>query len=115
MKKLLLFVIILTLLTLNIAFSFASSEQHQIINEETYEKINDFKDEMNKISNIIMAFSLVTSVLIFVIHFIRLAFHAGGKPMMRSLVIRDIMISGVCTGLIGAIGLIMKIYVNLFS
>lgn len=113
LKKVILFFLIFIFLASSLMVSFAD-DKHKIINEETYEKIDEFKHEINYISNIIIAFAVVTSVLIFIIHFIRLSFHAN-QPMFRALVIKDIMITGVCTGLIGAISIIVKIYINIFS
>lgn len=112
-KKMLILIIVLLSIVSTCVISFAGNN-HEIINNETYEKIDDFRKEINTLTNIAIGFAAVTSVLIFIIHFIRLAFNAG-QPMLRALVIRDIMITGVCTALIGGIGIIVKIYINIFA
>lgn len=104
--------IIILLLFFNTTIAFAS--EHEIINDDTVDKIAEFKDEINFISNIIIGFSAVSSVLIFIIHFIRLA-GAQNNPTVRGKVLGDIMITGICTSLIGAIGIISKIYINIFA
>lgn len=111
-KKKLLMMAILIVLIASTQTSFAD-EGYVIVNDETYEKINEFKDEISHISTIVIAFSAVTSVLIFIIHFIRLA-SSCNHPLIRSKILKDIAITGICTALIGAIGLISKIFINLY-
>ena len=81
--------------------------------EKTNEKLKEFKIFMDKYSNIILAFGLVTSVLIFIIHFIRLA-STYNHPIARQEVIRDIGVTGLIIALMGGIGLVSKLVVTTF-
>lgn len=85
----------------------------EVDDEKVSDAIGEFKDTMNTISNIFLAISAVSSVLIFIIHFIRLA-SSYNHPMIRHKVIVDIMISGICTAGIGAFGLFFKLYIGIF-
>lgn len=110
-KKFILFLIIIIFIFINQAV-FATNN-HEIINSETNKSINDFKNEINKIANICIVFSLVSSVLILIIHFIRLSL-TFNNSILRYKVLENIGISLVCTSLMGAVGLIFKIYVGIY-
>lgn len=116
MKKYRFLVTLIAILVLLFAFQltvFANNGEHEIINEETTEKINEFKAEIGSIINIALAFISVTSVLIFIIHFIRLA-NAYDHPLFRRKVMEDISTSAIVTALIGGIGLVSKIFIGMY-
>lgn len=104
--------IAIILLSLFHSTVFASGE-HEIINDETIEKIDDFKKEIGSITNIILAFVSITSVLIFIVHFIRLA-NSYDHPFLRRKVQSDLAVTAVVTALIGAIGIVAKIYIGIY-
>lgn len=115
MKKYRLFTVSIVVLVLLFAFQltvFAAGE-HEIINDETKEKIDDFKTEIGSITNVILAFVSVTSVLIFIVHFIRLA-NSYDHPFLRRKILNDIGTTAIVTGLIGAIGLITKLFIGIY-
>jgi hypothetical protein len=102
---------VFTLLVLLLIPSFAYGDA--IINAEVNKAIMEYKDEIKVIANILIGFSAVTSVLIFIIHFLRL----GGlhsRPHKRKEVIKDLMVSGMCTAAIGGFGLLFRIYLSIF-
>ncbi len=104
--------IVIILLSLFHSTAFAGGE-HEIINDETIEKIDDFKKEIGSITNIILAFVSITSVLIFIVHFIRLA-NSYDHPFLRRKVQSDLAVTAVVTALIGAIGIVAKIYIGIY-
>lgn len=106
---------IVTILVVFIMFmsTFSLANNVEIINPDSIEAVNDFKDYINTISTYIIAFAAVTSVLIFIVHFVRLA-SSYAHPMLRHKVLKEMFVSGICTALIGGIGLIFKIYVSIF-
>lgn len=113
-KKKNIFIILLLIIISISSVALATEDfEHEIINEETIEAINDFKDEMSTISTYLIAFAAISSVLIFIIHFVRLG-ASHNHPIFRAKIIREMLVSGICTALIGAIGLIFKVYVSIF-
>mgnify|MGYP001156486688 FL=1 len=106
-------ILLIVILLLFLSNSLVFANEHQIINEKTVEKINDFKNEVGSITNIFLAFASITSVLIFIIHFIRLA-NSYDHPFTRRKVLNDIGTTAIVTGLIGAIGLITKLFIGIY-
>lgn len=82
------------------------------LGDKLNEKLNAFKNEFGTTVNGFLGFFLVSSILIMIIHFIRLGQH-GDKPALRAKVMNDMMITGVCTAVIGSLwfvyGLVMAI------
>lgn len=68
----------------------------------------NFNLEIKFLFSGISALALVTSVGVFVIHFIKLA-SAPSHPIKRREVMMNLVVSGVCTGLLGAVNLIVWI------
>ena len=105
--EILMFIILFSLIfIIPTEFSYAEGD--------TNEAIGEFKDTINKIANILLAIAALSSVLIFIIHFLRLG-AAHNHPMSRYRIMKDIMVSGIVTALIGAIGLVFKLYVGIFA
>lgn len=69
---------------------------------------NAMIDEYNVIISGFIGLSVLTSLLIFIIHFMRLG-AIGNNPGNRSKVIQDLMVTGITTALLGAIGTIYAI------
>lgn len=84
------------------------------VTTETITKLNEFKDTIDGFANIILAFGLVSSVLILIIHFIRLG-GSESNPMQRNKVLKDIATTLVITALMGSVGLISKIVIYLVA
>lgn len=97
MKKsaIIIFVVLMLIFTSSIAFAAGG----------TNEALANFQEVVGKYGDILMAFALSTSVLIFIIHFIRLA-NSYDHPFLRRQVQRDIFITGIVVAMIGAIRII---------
>lgn len=93
---------------LSTAYAFNTS----YLKPELNEKLANFQEEFGTTVNGFLGFFLVSSILIMIIHFIRLGQH-GDKPALRTKVMNDMMITGVCTAVIGSLwfvyGLVMAI------
>lgn len=107
-KKIVVLVLVLMMLMPQTAFA------NQIINNGVNQALVEYKDEIGMIANLIIAFSAIFSVLIFIIHFMRLGF-AGSDPKKRSEVIQSLAISAICTAITGGFGLFFKIYLEIFT
>lgn len=83
-------------------------------NETTNNELALLKDDVSVLVNYAIGFALLTSVLIFIIHFLRLA-SANSDPRKRSAVLHDITTTIIITALLGGIGVISKIFVNMFA
>lgn len=79
---------------------------------ESYAKL---KDTINDITKFVVAGGLLTSVLLLIIHFIRLG-SIPARPFDRRKVLNDIGIVAICTAGMGALGiiawLVMTVYEN---
>lgn len=96
--------IVVYLLTLNFLLPiqvFASHIDMGKVNEE----LKNFGGEISWIASAFVSLSLATSLLIFIINFIRLAC-SYTHPLIRQKVLKDILISGICTALLGGGNLI---------
>ena len=107
--KYILFLFIIILFSQSTVFATG----YKIINDDTVKAVGEFKNEINFIANILLAIAAVSSVLIFILHFLKLGI-TFNHPMWRYRAIKDIWVSGICTALIGAIGLIFKLYVGIY-
>lgn len=96
-------------------FTSALGFNSTYIKPELNDKMNAFKDEFSITINGLMGFFLASSVLIMIIHFIRLGQH-GDKPHLRMKVMNDLIITGICTAAIGSAwfiyGLVMLIAIG---
>lgn len=108
-----IFIIVVTALLFTMSIQIPLFASNGIINNDTIGKIKAFKNEINFIANVIIAFAAVTSVLIFIVHFIRLA-NSYDHPITRKKIINDIYVTAICTALIGAVGLISKIFIGVY-
>lgn len=97
-KKLLVLCLILLLFT-QVAYAQ---------NAELNKAFGEFRIEIKYIFSGVSALALLTSIVIFIIHFIRLALHAN-HPYFRGEIIKNLLISGICTALLGAVNTIVFI------
>lgn len=100
MKRFIVLILIIMLIMLSSSTVFADGN--------TNIALMKFQQTVDKYGDVLMGFALSTSVLIFLIHFIRLA-NSYDHPFMRRQVQRDIFITGIAVAMIGAIGVIGKI------
>lgn len=56
-----------------------------------------------------IGFSLLTSILVFIVHLIKLGSEGNANPIIRAKIFKDILISGITTALLGCIGVIYVI------
>lgn len=113
MKNKKLFVSIFLLFIIIFMASSSFAEGHTIINEETNRAIAEFSKEINIIANILIAFSLVTSVLIVIIHFVRIS-GTYQHSLFRYRVLMQMGTSLLCTALMGIVGVLFKVYLAIF-
>ena len=94
---------------------FADAFNTSYLKPALVDKINAFKDEFGVTINGLMAFFTASAILILIIHFIRLGQH-GANPMARMKIMQDILVTSVCTAIIGSLwfvyGLVMVIAVG---
>ena len=70
------------------------------------DKFQAFFSEYKVILGGVTGFGLLTSIAIFIYHFCRLSATAS-NPQQRAEVLRNLLITGVCTALLGAVPLIV--------
>lgn len=87
--------------------------KNQIINDNTVTKLGEFKDIIGSMTNIVIAFALTSSVLIFIIHFISLA-KSADNPNKRSEALDNLLKTGIITSILGGIGLFTKLLLAIF-
>lgn len=68
---------------------------------------NDLSDFATKITNGMLAFSMLSGIAVLLYHIVQLAL-AGGNPNERSKVLKNLLASMICLALLGSIGLIMS-------
>lgn len=68
---------------------------------------NELSDFATKITNGMLAFSMLSGIAVLLYHIVQLAL-AGGNPNERSKVLKNLLVSMVCLALLGSIGLIMS-------
>ena len=69
---------------------------------------SDFQNQYQTILNIFYAFAIVTCVIVMVLNITKLS-KAGDNPQERSEAMKGILISGVCIGILGSLGLVYAI------
>lgn len=113
MNQKILAIFLVFILVMSLSSAALAVKEHEVINDDTMSAIGEFKDEIGVIGNFLIAFSAVTSVLVFIIHFVKLSI-SPSHPIMRHKIMMELLVSAVCTSLIGAIGLIFKLYIGVF-
>ena len=91
---------------------FADAFNTSYLTPQLTSKLQAFQNEFGTTVNGLMAFFMASAILIFIIHFIRLGQH-GANPMARIKIMQDLLVTGVCAGIIGSLwlvyGLVMTI------
>lgn len=80
--------------------------------EHFMDKFGAFFNQYKVILSGVMGFSLLTSIAIFIYHFCRLSATAS-NPQKRAEVINNLLITGLCTALLGAVPLIVILLFNI--
>lgn len=80
---------------------------------EVIGRFQAFIEEYNILINGVWAFFMMSSVLIFIIHFIRLA-HWSGNAYGLYRVKKDLLITAICTALFGSFGLVFFLITRMF-
>lgn len=78
------------------------------------DSLSKLKTTINDITKFIVAFGLITSVLLLIIHFIRLGM-IPARPFDRRKVLNDIAIVFICTTAMGALGLIAALIISVYE
>ena len=74
------------------------------VKQEVTGKFAEFIDEYNILLSGMWGFFMTSSVLIFIIHFIKLG-KFSDNPFARKKIMNDMLITGICTALLGSFGL----------
>lgn len=82
--------------------------------EEFDNAFNNFVQTYNEAIYYLLAFSMMSSFLIFIIIFLRLTF-LPAHPQDRRKAMIDIVVSGISTALLGSVAFIVKLYYSSFS
>lgn len=69
---------------------------------------NDLSDFATKLTNGMLAFSMLSGVAVLLYHIVQLAL-VGSNPSERSKVFKNLLISMVCLALLGSISLVMAL------
>lgn len=77
------------------------------------EKFQAFIAEYNILINGVWAFLVMSSILIFIVHFIKLG-QWSQEPFVRKKIMQDLLITGVCTGLLGSFWLFYFLITRIF-
>ena len=83
------------------------------VKEGVVEKFNQFLEEYNILLSGVWGFFMTSSVLIFIVHFIKLG-RFSGQPVMRQKIMNDLLVTGVCTALLGSFGLVFFLITRVF-
>lgn len=68
---------------------------------------NDLSNFVTKLTNGMLAFSMLSGIAVLLYHIVQLAL-AGGNPNERSKVLKNLLVSMVCLALLGSISLVMS-------
>lgn len=68
---------------------------------------NELSDFVRNITNGMLAFSMLSGIGVLLYHIVQLAL-VGSNPNERSKVLKNLLVSMVCVGLLGSVGLIMS-------
>lgn len=77
-------------------------------NTELNKAFGEFRLEIKYVFSGISGIALLSSIVIFIIHFIKLALNSQ-NPHLRSECLKNILVSGICTALLGAVNVIVFI------
>ena len=91
-------------LQLTVTQVFAVAGAPIYVKKEVIGRINAFLDEYNLLLTGVWGALLASSVLVFAIHLIKLGQYSN-YPMARQKIINDLIITGICTALLGSFGL----------
>ena len=73
------------------------------VKDEVIYRFRSFIDEYNVLLSGVWGFFMASSVLIFIIHFIKLG-QWSHYPMVREKIMNDLMVTGICTAILGSFG-----------
>jgi hypothetical protein len=103
-KKILLAICFAVLIfTLNMDMAYAGGKP------TTDEAWKAFMDEYRVILAAIAGIGALTSILVFIFHFIKLG-TMPSHPIMRREVMNNMLVSAICTALLGGISLVLTIF-----
>lgn len=105
-----IFLLVLLLLPGKACYAVSQTNLPFFVNPEVADKVNIFLMETKVFTSGCLAFLLVTSVLLFIYHLIRLG-ALSNHPMLRHKAIHDLMIVGGCTACLGSVSLLYTILV----
>ena len=69
---------------------------------------NDLSGFAKKLTNGMLAFSLLSGIAVLLYHVVQLAL-VGDNPKERSKVLKNLLVSGICIALLGSVGLVMML------
>lgn len=72
------------------------------------EAFNDLSSFAKKLTNGMLAFSLLSGIAVLLYHLVQLAI-VGDNPKERSKVLKNLLVSGICIALLGSVGLVMML------
>jgi hypothetical protein len=110
--KILLFALIVTelfIMTIHPVYADSRIQLNQGFSKAWTDLFNEYKVQLVGF----IGFGLATSILAFVINFLRLAQNAT-NPQQRSHVLKELIVIAVTTALLGSVGIIMGIFYNIF-
>lgn len=111
-KKMLLFTLIimgLFLLNTHTVYAGSAVQLKEGFSEAWTALFNEYKLQIAGF----IGFGLMTSVLAFVINFLKLG-QSATNPQQRSHILKELIAIGITTALLGSVGLVMAIFYNLF-
>lgn len=100
---------ILKIITLSLIIAIFIAVPCFADNEAFQKAWKKFMDDYHFLVSIVAGVGALTSILVFIIHFIRLG-SCPDIPYLRYKIMRDMLTSGVATALLGAITLVMGIF-----
>lgn len=68
---------------------------------------NNLSDFATKITNGMLAFSMLSGIAVLLYHIVQLAL-AGSNPNERSKILKNLLTSMICLALLGSVGLVMS-------
>lgn len=105
--------ILIACLLISIDVYAATAGVPNYVKAEVIGKFQDFIKEYNVLLNGVWAFFMVSSVLIFIVHFIKLG-QWSNYPVVRQKIMGDLLVTGICTGLLGSFGLVYYLITRMF-
>lgn len=62
-----------------------------------------------------IAFGLLTGILAFIVLFLQLGSSGNAHPMARAFILRELLVVGISTALLGGFPLIIVLYLNMYQ